>query len=78
MKHRDIAFRAGNIVLFRHYRKKVKIMISLAKNRYISRVNSLSSRNDWTKVKEIANLKKEKLCESHTICLLYTSPSPRD
>ena len=49
MKHRDIAFRAGNIVLFRHYRKKVKNMISLAKNRYISRVNSLSSKTTGQK-----------------------------
>jgi len=55
---RDKAYKLGHSSRFKHYRQKVKLLISQSKERYVSTVKNLQISSTWSKIKNIANIKR--------------------
>jgi len=83
IRKRDNAYRKGNILLFKHYRAKVKDMISTSKKNFISDVSKLSSKEDWSKIKNaslFSNKSKGEpcVCEPNQLLQFFTSTTIND
>jgi len=81
--NRDKAYRKKQQVQFKHYRQKVKSLITQSKDRYCRSINNLQSSKSWQKVHNIIGLKKRQVTQStnvHANSLLshFTSIKPQD
>jgi hypothetical protein len=58
MSKRDMAYRRGHIIIFKHLRNKVKSAINNAKTRYFATLKKLQTKDDWKKAKECLQFSK--------------------
>jgi len=57
---RNYFYRTGNRAKFSHYRIKVKHLLHKARVDYVSKIETLSDKNSWDRVKVLGNLKVNK------------------